>query len=196
MLPSAFWVLAVPAALAAFVTLLPLALLPLYLRDVAGIPLERVGVHVALVWIGAALLSAAALRAADRYGPTVPVVGLAALMVIGSTLLVLTASAEPLVATGAALLGATVAAGPVLVAAVRRVLAPARAPLGYALFSLCCAIGAGAGGWAAGALHDQDPRLPLLAAAALVWPVAALLSLALSRSPGGSPPPARLESAR
>lgn len=185
-----------PTALAAFVAILPLALLPLYLREVAGIPLERVGVHFALVWIGAALLCAAAWRAAGRYGPTVAVVGLAALLVLGSSLLVLTASTEPLVATGSALLGASVAASPMLAARIERLLRPSRAALGYASLALCCAIGLGAGGWFAGALHDQDPRLPLLAAAALAWPVAGILSLALSRSLGGSHTSARLESAR
>lgn len=194
-LPRAFWVLMGLTPLAAFVAVLPVPLLPVYLREVAAIPLERVGLHVGLFSLGAALLSVASGRLADRAGPVAAVIAAATLLVVASATLVLTAGAEPLVGLGTLLLGANVAANPVLAAALERVLPPSRAALGYAAFQLCYGLGFGTGGILAGALYDTDVRLPFLVTAAVALPVAAIVSLAVARLGGSNDRVARLESA-
>jgi MFS family permease len=152
-----------------------------YVRDVAGSPLELVGVYVACVSLGSAVFSATAGRLADRFGAAPAVVANAVVLVIGCAIAALLASNGVLVAIGLILVGANVASNPVLAAMLERIVPPSRAALGYAAFQLVYGAGFGAGGIAAGALYDADAHLPLLATAALGLPVAAILSLVVTR---------------
>lgn len=175
--PRTFWVLLALTPVGAFVAVLPTPLLPVYVRDVAGAPLELVGVYVACVSLGSALFSAAAGRLADRAGAAPTVIVNAAVLVVGCALAALLASNGFLVAIGLILVGANVASNPVLAALLERIVPPSRLALGYASFQLVYGAGFGAGGIAAGALFDADPHLPLLAAAALGLPVAGLVAV-------------------
>lgn len=179
--PPLFWVLLALTPLGAFVAVLPTPLLPVYVRDVAGSPLELVGVYVACVSLGSAILSAAAGRLADRFGAAPAVIVNAAILVVGCTIAALLASNGVLVAIGLILVGANVASNPVLAAMLERIVPPSRAALGYAAFQLAYGSGFGAGGVVAGALYDADAHLPLLATAALGLPVAVVVSLVVTR---------------
>ena len=179
--PKAFWVLLALTPIGSFVAVLPTPLLPVYVRDVAGSPLELVGVYVACVSLGSAVFSATAGRLADRFGAAPAVIANAVVLVIGCTIAALLASSGVLVAIGLILVGANVASNPVLAAMLERIVPPSRAGLGYAAFQLVYGVGFGAGGIAAGALYDADAHLPLLATAALGLPVAAVLSLVVTR---------------
>lgn len=179
--PGAFWALLVLTPFAALIAVLPTPLLSVYLRDVAAIPLERIGVFVALVSIGSAAFSGLAGRLADRIGPVPAIVGAALALSAGAALLALAARADLAVAAGAVLIGANQAANPVLAATLERVLPPARIAVGYAAFQLAYTGGFGGGAIVAGALYEADPRLPLLVTIALALPVAAAVSVIVVR---------------
>src|SRR5207249_4917976 len=134
---------------------------PIYVRDVAAIPLERVGVYVALVALGAALFSAVAGRIADRVGPVPAVIGAGAVLTLGAGTIALSGRSEVPLALGSFLLGAQIAPNPVLAGALERVLPPARTALGYAGLPLVFALGFGPGRLLSGVLYDADPLLPL-----------------------------------
>jgi DHA1 family inner membrane transport protein len=179
--PRSFWLLLCLTPIGSFVALLPTPLLPVYVRDVAGSPLELVGVYIACVSVGSAIFSAAAGRLADRFGAAPTVLANAAILVIGCAIAALLAANGVLVAAGLILVGANVASNPVLAAMLERIVPPARAAVGYAAFQLAYASGFGAGGIVSGALYDADPHLPLLTAAALALPVAAVIALVVTR---------------
>lgn len=165
---------------AAFVAVLPTPLLPVYLRDVGGVPLERIGLLAAFGNVGAAALSAASGRIADRVGPASMIVA-NVVAAAGGALVVALARGEQALAAGIFLLGAAFAVNPVVAAALASVLPRARVALAYASFQLAFTIGFGAGGMAAGALYAADPLLPLLVTAALALPLGAIVALAASR---------------
>ena len=179
--PRSFWLLLALTPFGAFVAVLPTPLLPVYVRDIAGSPLELVGVYVACVSLGSAIFSAAAGRLADRFGAAPAVIANAGILVVGCMIVALLASNGLIVAAGLVLVGANVASNPVLAAMLERIVPPSRAAFGYAAFQLAYGVGFGAGGIAAGALYDADPHLPLLAAAALGLPVAAIVALLVTR---------------
>jgi MFS family permease len=179
--PGAFWALLALTPLAALVAVLPTPLFSVYLRDVAAIPLERIGIYVALVSIGSAIFSALAGRLADRIGPVPAVVGAAVALTAGAGTLALGARTDLAVAAGAVLIGANQAANPVLAATIERILPPARIAVGYASFQLAYTGGFGVGGIVAGSLYEADPRLPLLVTVALSLPVAATVAIILTR---------------
>ena len=179
--PRTFWLLLSLTPIGAFVAVLPTPLLPVYVRDVAGSPLELVGVYVACVSLGSAIFSAAAGRLADRFGAAPTVIGNSAILVVGCTIAALLASNGVLVAIGLVLVGANVASNPVLAAMLERIVPPSRAAFGYAAFQLAYGSGFGVGGVVAGALYDADAHLPLLATAALGLPVAVVVSLVVAR---------------
>lgn len=178
--PRAFWALLGLAPLAAFVEALPIPLLPVYVRQVVGAPLALVGAYVAAVSLGSAVLSAGAGRLADRFGVAVAVMANAVLLGVGCALAVLFASVGPLVAVGLLLVGANVASNPVLAALLERIIPPGRAAVGYSAFQLVYAVGFGIGGFVAGALYDEDARLPLVVTMAAALPIAAIVSLVAS----------------
>jgi MFS family permease len=180
-LPRSFWVLLSLTPFAAFVAVLPTPLLPVYFREVAGLPLTLVGVFVAFVSLGSALFSTLGGRTADTFGPVAAVVANASILAVGACVVALGAGTAPLLAVGAILLGANVGSNPVLAATLERILPPARRALGYCAFQLVYGVGFGAGGIAAGALYDADPFLPLLVTAAVAVPVGALVSLVVVR---------------
>lgn len=179
--PRLFWVLLALTPLGSFVAVLPTPLLPVYVRDVAGAPLELVGVYVACVSLGSAVLSAVAGRLADRYGAAPAVLVNAALLVTGAAIAALLASNGVFVAIGLVLVGANVASNPVLAAMLERIVPASRAAVGYASFQLVYALGFGGGGIVAGSLYDADPHLPLLATVALALPVAAVIGVVVTR---------------
>ena len=179
--PRSFWLLLSLTPVGAFVAVLPTPLLPVYVRDVAGSPLELVGVYVACVSLGSAIFSAAAGRLADRFGAAPAVIVNSAILVVGSVIAALLASNGLLVAIGLVLVGANVASNPVLAALLERIVPPSRVAFGYAAFQLAYGGGFGMGGIAAGALYDADAHLPLLATAALGLPVAFVVSLVAAR---------------
>lgn len=179
--PRAFWVLLALAPVGAFVAVLPTPLLPVYVRDVAGSPLELVGVYVACVSVGSAAFSALGGRLADRSGAAPAVLANALLLTIGCAIAALLASNGILVAIGLVLAGANVASNPVLAAVLERVVPRARLALGYAAFQLVYAVGFGVGGIAAGALYDTDPHLPLVVTIALALPVAMVFAVVVTR---------------
>src|SRR5436305_1327475 len=80
---------------------------PSYLRAVAAVPRERLGVYVALVWVGATVLAVLAGRLADDIGAIPAVLGAAGLVTAACVLMALSGRSEPLVAFSALLLGAT-----------------------------------------------------------------------------------------
>ena len=193
-LPRSFWALLVLAPVAAFVEVLPTPLLPVYLRDVAGVPLASVGVFVAFLSLGSALFSTVAGRMSDRFGPVSAVVANAVLLTVGATLAALATGSVVVVAFAMLLLGANVASNPVLAATLERILPPRRLALGYSAFQLVYGVGFGVGGIAAGALYETDPFLPLLATAGLALPVAAMVALVVVRIARSARPTPSLES--
>ena len=180
--PRTFWTLLGVAPVGALLSIVSIALLPLYLREIAAVPLERVGVYVALVALGAAVLAPAAGRLADGIGAVPALIGAATVLTIGAGLIALSGRSEPLIVVAALLLGATQAANPVLAAAVERIIPPARIALGYATYQLAFAIGFGSGGAVAGFLYEADPLLPFLVTVALALPVAAVIGLVIARA--------------
>ncbi len=180
-LPRSFWTLLAVTPLAAFVAVIVNPLFPVYVRDIAAVPLERVGIFVGLVALGSALSSAANGRIGDLLGPVPAIVSAGAVLTLGASAIALAGHAEPTLALGSFLLGAQTAANPVLVSALARVLPPARAGLGYTAFQLVYALGVGGGGLLSGVLYDEDPLLPLLVQIALALPVSAAVALIVSR---------------
>jgi predicted MFS family arabinose efflux permease len=180
--PRTFWILLTITPFAAMISIVSLALLPVYLRDIAAIPLDRLGIYVGLVSVGAAGLAVAAGRLADAIGPVPALFAAASVMTVASVLMTLSGRFEPLIGVAALLLGATQAANPVVASAVERIIPPARAAQGYATYQVAFALGFGAGGTAAGFLYDADPLLPFIATAALALPVAAIVAAVLSRA--------------
>ena len=180
-LPRAFWTLMAVTPLAAFVAVIVNPLFPVYLRDIAAVPLESVGIFVALVALGAALSSAINGRLADTLGPVPTIVGAGVVLTLGAGTIALSGRSEVPLAVGALLLGSQTAANPVLVSALARVLPPARAGLGYTGFQLVYALGFGGGGLVSGLLYDADPLLPLLVQIALAIPVTATVAIITGR---------------
>jgi MFS family permease len=180
-LPRSFWTLLAVTPLAAFVAVIVNPLFPVYVRDVAAVPLERVGVFVGLVALGSALSSAVNGRVGDRLGPVPAIVGAGAVLTLGATTIALSGRAESTLALGSFLLGSQTAANPVLISALARVLPPARSALGYTGFQLVYALGFGGGGLVSGVLYDADPLLPLLVQIALALPVTAAVAVIVSR---------------
>jgi len=180
-LPRSFWALLVLAPIAAFVEVLPTPLLPVYLRDVASVPLASVGLFIAFFSVGSALFSTIAGRVSDRFGPVSAIIANAALLTAGATLAALTTGSIVVVAFAMVLLGANVASNPVLAATLERILPARRLALGYAAFQLVYGVGFGLGGIAAGALYETDPFLPLLATAGLALPVSATVAIVVVR---------------
>lgn len=180
--PRTFWILLAITPFAAGLSIVSLAFLPVYLREVAAIPLDRLGIYLGLVSVGAAGLAVAAGRLADAIGAVPALLGAAALMTAASVLMALSGRAEPLVGAAALLLGATQAANPVVASAVERIIPPARAAQGYATYQVAFALGFGAGGTVAGFLYEADPLLPFIATAALALPVAAIVAAVLTRT--------------
>lgn len=185
--PGAFWALLALTPFAAVIAVLPTPLFSVYLRDIAAIPLERIGLYVALVSIGSAIFSAAAGRMADRIGPAPAIVGAAVALTVGAAALALAARADYVVAAGALLIGASQAANPVLAATIEQILPPARIAVGYAAFQLAYTGGFGLGSILAGSLYEADPRLPLLVTVALSVPVAAAVTVVVTRIRAGAP---------
>ena len=179
--PGAFWTLLALTPFAALVAVLPTPLLSVYLHDIAAVPLEQIGIFVALVSIGSAVFSTLAGRMADRIGPVPAIVGAGIALTAGAAALALAAHTELAVAAGAVLIGANAAANPVLAATIERILPPSRIAVGYAAFQLAYTGGFGVGGIIAGSLYEADPRLPLLVTVALAIPVAATVSIIVSR---------------
>lgn len=179
--PGAFWVLLALTPFAALIAVLPTPLFSVYLRDIAAIPLERIGLYVALVSIGSAIFSALAGRMADRIGPAPAVVGAAVALTAGAAALALAVRADYAVAAGAVLIGASQAANPVLAATIERILPPSRIALGYSAFQLAYTGGVGVGSIVAGSLYEADPRLPLLVTTALALPIAATVAVVVTR---------------
>ena len=180
--PRTFWVLLALTPFAAMLSIVSLAFIPVYLHDVAAIPLEQLGFYLGLVSLGAAALAIAAGNVADHIGAVPALIASAATLTVASLLIALSGRSEPLVATAALLLGATQAANPVVASAVERIIPPARAALGYATYQTAFAIGFGSGGTIAGFLYDADPLLPFIATAALALPVATTVAAVLART--------------
>ena len=180
-LPRAFWTLMAVTPLAAFVAVIVNPLFPVYLRDIAAVPLERVGIFVGLVALGAALSSAINGKVADALGPVPAIVGAGVVLTLGAGTIALSGQSEGPLGLGALLLGSQTAANPVLVSALARVLPPARAGLGYTGFQLVYALGFGSGGIVSGLLYDADPLLPLLVQIALAIPVTATVAVIVAR---------------
>jgi MFS family permease len=176
-----FWTLLAIVPFASLISIVAVALFPVYLRETAAVPLERVGLYVALVSLGSALLAPIAGRFADELGPVPALIGAATVLTLGAGLMALAGRSEPLIASGALLLGATQAANPVLAAAVERILPASRVALGYASYQLAFAIGFGSGGAVAGFLYEADPLLPFLVTVALALPVAATVAVVIAR---------------
>lgn len=180
-LPRSFWTLLAITPLAALIAVIVNPLFPVYVRDFAGVPLERVGIYVGLVALGSAVFSAANGRFADRVGPVPAVIGAGAVLTLGAGTIALSGRAEVPLAIGSFLLGAQIAPNPVLAAALERVLPPARSSLGYTGFQLVFALGFGGGGLLSGLLYDADPLLPLLVQLSLALPVTATIAVIVSR---------------
>ena len=180
-LPRAFWTLLAVTPLAALISNLVNPLFAVYARDVAGVPLERIGIYVGLIALGAAVFSAMNGRIGDRFGPAPAVIGAGAALTVGAATIALAGHNEPAIGVGSLLLGAQSAANPVLAAALERVLPAARSALGYSGFQLVYALGFGSGGLLAGVLYDADPLLPLLVQIALALPVTATVAVIVSR---------------
>lgn len=179
--PRTFWTLLLIVPFAAVMSTLSLTLLPIYLRDIAAVPLERIGLYTAVVALGSAILAPAAGRFADEFGAMPAVIGAAAVLTLGAALIALSGRAEPLLAASVFMLGATQAANPVLAAAVERVLPPTRAALGYATYQVAFSLGFGGGGTVAGFLYETDPLLPFLVTVALALPIAATVAVVVGR---------------
>jgi len=180
-LPRAFWTLMAVTPLAALIAVIVNPLFPVYVRNIAAVPLEQVGVFVGLVALGSALSSALNGRLADVLGPVPTIVGAGCVLTMGSALIALAGHNTAPLALGSLLLGAQTAANPVLVSALARVLPPARAGLGYTGFQLVYALGFGSGGLLSGVLYDEDPLLPLIVQIALAIPVTATVAVIVAR---------------
>lgn len=180
-LPRSFWTLLAITPLAALIANIVNPLFSVYARDVAGVPLERVGIYVGLIALGAALFAAANGRIADRIGPAPAVVGAGVALTLGAGIVALSGRAEGVLAVGSLLLGAQQAANPVLAAALERILPPSRSALGYSGFQLVYALGFGTGGLLSGLLYDADPVLPLLVQVALALPVTVTIAVIVTR---------------
>ena len=190
--PRSFWLLLALAPLGGFISVLPTPLLPIYVREVAGIPLEAVGLYVACVSLGSAFLSLLAGRLADRFGAAPAVVANAIVLSIGCTVAALLASNADLLAVGFVLVGANAASTPVLAALLERVLPRERSALGYAAIQLAFTMGFGAGGITAGILYDSDPHLPFAGTIALALPVAVVVAAVAARVARAPAPDAAL----
>lgn len=180
-LPHAFWVLLAITPLAALIANIVNPLFPVYVRDVADVPLERVGVYIGLVAAGAALLATANGRVADLFGAAPAVITAGVLITVGASTIALAGRSELALGIGALLLGAQQAANPVLAAALERILPPSRATLGYSAFQLVYAVGFGTGGILSGVLYDLDALLPLLVQLTLAIPVTATIAVIVVR---------------
>jgi len=180
-LPRAFWTLLAITPLAAFIANIVNPLFAVYVRDFAAVPLERVGIYVGLIALGAAVFSASNGRIGDRFGPAPAVIGAGAALTCGAATIAFAGRNEGLLALGSLLLGAQTAANPVLAAALERILPASRSALGYSAFQLVYAVGFGGGGLLAGVLYDADPLLPLLVQLALALPVTATVAVIVSR---------------
>lgn len=180
-LPRAFWTLMAVTPLAAFVAVIVNPLFPVYVHDIAAVPLERVGIFVGLVALGAALSSGINGRLADVVGPVPAIVGAGVVLTLGAAIIALSGHNEAMLGLGSLFLGSQTAANPVLVSALARVLPPARAGLGYTGFQLVYALGFGGGGLLSGFLYDADPLLPLLVQIALAIPVTATVAIIVGR---------------
>jgi len=180
-LPRSFWTLLAITPFAAIITTVVNPLFPVYVRDIAAIPLERVGVYVGLVALGAAVFSAANGRIADRFGPLPAVIGAGAVLTLGAGTIALSGRSEIPLALGSFLLGAQTAPNPVLAGALERILPPARTALGYSGFQLVFALGFGTGGLLSGVLYDTDPLLPLLVQLSLALPLTATVAVIVAR---------------
>ena len=180
-LPRSFWILLAVTPLASLISVITGPLFPVYVRDVAAIPLENVGVYVGLVALGAALGGALNGRISDAVGPVPAIVGAGAVLTVGASIVAFSGQHQTTLAIGSLLLGSQTAANPVLVAALARVLPPARAGLGYTGFQLAYAIGFAAGGLLSGVLYDADPLLPFLVQVALALPVTVTVAAIVSR---------------
>lgn len=167
--------------LASFVAVIVNPLFPVYVHDIAAVPLERVGIFVGLVALGAALSSGINGRIADAVGPVPAIVGAGAVLTLGASIVALSGHNETTLGLGALFLGSQTAANPVLISALARVLPPARAGLGYSGFQLVYALGFGGGGLVSGLLYDADPLLPLLVQIALAIPVTAAVAVIVGR---------------
>ncbi|HEX9494519.1 MAG TPA: MFS transporter [Candidatus Limnocylindria bacterium] len=179
--PRSFWILLSLAPIGGFVAVLATPLLPVYVREVVGAPLEQVGLYVACLSLGSALFSAAGGRLSDRFGAASAVVANALIVTTGCAIAALFASSGPLVAVGLILVGANVGSTPVLAALLERVVPSARSAVGYAAFQLVYTIGYGIGGIAAGTLYDTDPHLPFLVTIALGLPIAMVVAFVVAR---------------
>jgi MFS family permease len=180
-LPRAFWTLLAVTPLAALVANMVNPLFSVFVRDVVDVPLERVGIYVGLIALGAALLSATSGRISDRVGPAPAVIGAGVALTLGAAVVALAGHSEPALGLGALLLGAQSAPNPVLAAALERVLPPSRSALGYSGFQLVYALGFGTGGLLSGVLYDADALLPLLVQVALALPVTVTVAIIVSR---------------
>jgi MFS family permease len=179
--PATFWTLLVITPFASCLSITSIALLPIYLRDIAAVPVEHIGVFVGLVALGSAVLAAGNGRLADGIGPVPALLGAAGILTAAAALMALAGRGEPVIALASFLLGATQAANPVLAAAVERILPPSRVALGYATYQLAFTVGFGAGGAVAGFLYEAEPLLPFIVTVALALPVAAVVALIVTR---------------
>jgi MFS family permease len=180
-LPRAFWTLLAITPLAALIAVVVNPLYPVYLREIAAVPLERVGVFVALVALGSAIFPALSGRSADAFGPVPALVGAGAILVIGAGTIALSGRSEASLAIGSFLLGAQIAPNPVLASILERVVSPSRWGLGFAGFQTAYALGFGSGAVLAGVLYETDPLLPLLVQVAFGLPVTALIAVIVAR---------------
>jgi MFS family permease len=180
-LPRSFWTLVAITPFAALIATIVTPLFPVYARDIGGVPLERVGIYVGLIALGAAVSSALNGRLADRFGPVPAVVGAGTVLMLGAGTVALSGRSEVPLALGSLLLGTNSALNPVLAGALERILPPARTALGYSGFQLVYALGFGAGGLLSGVLYDADPLLPLLVQLALALPITAAIAVIVSR---------------
>src|SRR2546428_2327375 len=187
-LPRSFWTLLAVTPLAALIAVIVNPLFPVYVKNVAAVPLEHVGFFVSLVALGAALSSAVNGRLADAIGPVPAIVGAGAVLTIRAGTIALSGRNQAPLALASLLLGSQTAANPVLVSAISRVLPPARAALGFTGFQLVYALGFGSGGLLSGVLYDADPLLPLLVQVALALPITATVALIVARVIRGREP--------
>ena len=183
--PRTYWMLLAVTPLGALVSIVGLALLPVYLHDIAHVPLERIGIYTGLVSVGATILAVLMGRLADSVGAIASLLGAAGIVTAAAVLMAFAGRTEEIVAVAALFLGATQAANPVLAAAVERILPSARAAFGYATYQVAFAFGIAIGGALSGFLYEADPLLPFLVTAAMALPVAATVAAVLSRTTGG-----------
>ena len=99
-LPRSFWTLLAVTPLAALMANLVNPLFAVFVRDVADVPLERVGVYVGLIALGSAVFSAASGRVADRAGPAPAVIGAGAALTLGAGIVAFASRSEPALGLG------------------------------------------------------------------------------------------------